>query len=355
MTRVAAAAGPGSRGIARRRWLASLAILGGGGLVGVASAATPAPTDARGWLTRLQAAATKTNFAGTFVVTTGGVATSSRIVHAWDGRHAYELVEPLDGPAHQVLRVDDVVRTVWPDRRTVLVERRPHDVSFPFLLRAGGQRMAEFYDWSRVGVERIAGREATVLLVRPRDEHRLAYRLWSDQRTGLLLRADVLGAQGEVLESSAFSQVSIGTPPAIQEVQRALSRAETYQALSSPYEATDLRREGWSLDPGVPGFQPISCVRRPAPKVVNANGAAAASAAAGRVMLQAVYSDGLSSVSVFIEPAGSEAPIPNTRGAAGALSTLTQLRDNAWRVTVVGDVPANTLERFAAGLRRLGP
>jgi sigma-E factor negative regulatory protein RseB len=353
MTRVAAPAEPASRGIARRRWLASVAVLGGAGLAGVAAASTPAPTDARGWLARLQAAATTTNFVGTFVVTTGGVATSSRIVHAWDGRRAYELVESLDGPAHQVLRLDDVVKTVWPDQRTVLVERRPHDVSFPFLLRAAGQRMAEFYDWSRVGVERIAGHEATVLLVRPRDQHRLAYRLWSDQRTGLLLRADVLGAHGEVLESSAFSQVSIGTAPAIQEVQRALSRAESYQSLKSPYEATDLRREGWLLEHGVPGFQPISCVRRPAPKVVNANGPASSSTT-GRVMLQAVYSDGLSSVSVFIEPAGGEAPIPNARGAAGALSTLTQLRDDAWRVTVVGDVPANTLERFAAGLRRVG-
>ena len=52
--------------------------------------------------------------------------------------------------------------------------------------------------------------EATVLLVKPRDGHRYGYRLWSEKASGLLLRVDVLGEGGSVVETSAFSDVAIG-------------------------------------------------------------------------------------------------------------------------------------------------
>jgi sigma-E factor negative regulatory protein RseB len=338
-----------ARGI--RPWL--LAALVGGAAVPVMAAPATAvanPTDARGWLARIQSASATANFSGTFVVTTGGVASSSRIVHAWDGRQAFEMVESLDGPPHQVLRRDDLVKTVWPKTRSVLVERRQHDSSFPFLLRAAGARLADLYDWSTAGVERVAGHDAVVLLVRPRDEFRLSHRLWSEARTGLLLRADVLGPSGEVLESAAFSQVTLGAKPPTAEVLQALARADSFQVLQSPYAVTDLRREGWSLDSGVPGFLPVSCVRRPVPPPP---GRLTAAEGPARSLVQAVYSDGLVSVSVFIEPTDRGATMPTARTTNGALSTLTQWRDG-WRITVIGDVPAATLDRFAAGLRRTG-
>lgn len=337
------------RGI--RPWVLA-ALVSGAGSAGAAPPLAPStPTDARGWLARIQSASATANFSGTFVVTAGGVASSSRIVHAWDGRHALELVESLDGPQHQVLRRDDLVKTVWPTTRSVLVERRQHDGSFPFLLRAAGGKLADLYDWSPAGMERVAGHDAVVLLVRPRDDFRLSHRLWSEARTGLLLRADVLSPTGEVLESAAFSQVTLGTKPPTSEVMQALARADSFQVLQSPYAVTDLRREGWILESGVPGFQPVSCVRRP----VGAAGGGQVAAADGvqRSLLQAVYSDGLVSVSVFIEPSDRSGSIPAARTTRGAMSTLTQWRDG-WRITVVGDVPAATLERFAAGLRRSG-
>ena len=56
-----------------------------------------------------------------------------------------------------------------------------------------------------------------MLLLKPRDAYRFGYRLWADQASGLLLRADVLGERGEVLETSAFSDVSIGVQAAARE------------------------------------------------------------------------------------------------------------------------------------------
>ena len=52
-----------------------------------------------------------------------------------------------------------------------------------------------------------------MLAIRARDGLRYGYRLWADSASGLLLRAEVLGEHGDVLETSAFSEVAIGIRP----------------------------------------------------------------------------------------------------------------------------------------------
>src|SRR2546422_32838 len=76
--------------------------------------------------------------------------------------------------------------------------------AFPALLQGGDDRIGDFYDLRPQGADRVAGHEANVLLLRPRDAFRFGYRLWAEKVSGLLLRADVLGDHGEVLETSAF-------------------------------------------------------------------------------------------------------------------------------------------------------
>ena len=68
-------------------------------------------------------------------------------------------------------------------------------------------------------------------------------------------------------------------------------------------------------------------------------------------MLQTIFSDGLTHVSVFVEPFRAERH--RAGGAAfGATHTLMQRLGPHW-VTVVGDVPMATLKQFAAALERL--
>ena len=90
--------------------------------------------------------------------------------------------------------------------------------SFPALLQGGVDRLAEFYEVNPQGSERVAGREANVLMVQPRDANRFGYRLWSDKASGLLLRADVVNDRNEVLETSAFSEVTICVKPQLDSV-----------------------------------------------------------------------------------------------------------------------------------------
>jgi sigma-E factor negative regulatory protein RseB len=304
------------------------------------------PGAVRAWLMRIHSAASRHNFQGTFVVSGGGAVASARIAHYCDGSGQYERIESLDGQARHVFRHNDVVQTVWPGTQVARVEQRELVMSFPALLQAGGDRIVDHYDVQREGGDRVAGHEANVLLVKPRDAFRYGYRLWADKASGLLLRADVLGEKSELLETSAFSEVSIGVKAQPESVLAPMKKLDGYRVLRPVLTPTRLEAEGWVLREPAPGFRQVSCVRRPIDGV-----APAEMEVDSTQVLQTIYSDGLTYVSVFIEPF---VPLRHTRpmiATVGATQTLMR-RQGDWWVTVVGDVPRATLRQFANGLER---
>lgn len=305
--------------------------------------AVDAPLEARemrAWLTRIHRAASHQNFQGTFVVSAGGTVSSSRIAHFCVGPSQFERIESLDGPRRSVYRHDDVVTTLWPKRKEALVEQRNLVSSFPALLQAGDDRIAAFYEARGQEGARLAGREADVLLLRPKDALRYGYRLWADKETGLLLRVEVQGEHGEVLESSAFSDLTIGGKAQPETVLQPMKRLEGYRVQRPTLTARRLDAEGWTLRQGVPGFEQVSAVKRPL------GGTAGDAADAPIEVLQAIYSDGLTYVSVFIEPYDAARHPRAMHTAVGATHTLMR-RHGEWWVTLVGDVPGVTLKRFA--------
>jgi sigma-E factor negative regulatory protein RseB len=112
---------------------------------------------------------------------------------------------------------------------------------------------------------------------------------------------------------------------------------------------TKLEAEGWQLKASVPGFKLVNCTKRPlaGPFAPPTSGGAEAQ------MLQAVYSDGLTYVSLFIEPYDSERHTRPLATAIGATQTMMR-RLGDWWITAMGDVPAATLRQFFQGLERKG-
>lgn len=314
------------------------------------SAAEPASAmlDARAWLKRIQDSTYRRSFTGTFVVSSGGAMSSARITHYCDGHSQIERVDALDGQLRSVFRHDDVVHTLWPASRQAVVEQREPLRGFPALAGGGGRHGALAYEALPERVDRIAGYEAQVLLLKSRDDLRFSQRLWSEKNTGLLLRADTLGPQGEVLESSAFSELALGArlQPAL--LMQEMNRLQGYRVLRPVTVRTDLAREGWALREAVPGFVPLSCIKRPLEPT------AAQVPEQGAFLLQAIYSDGLTHVSIFIEPGETGSGRFEGLSTQGATSSLSARRGDWW-ITVVGDVPAATLRRFAASIERRKP
>jgi sigma-E factor negative regulatory protein RseB len=242
----------------------------------------------------------------------------------------------------QILRHNDRVYTLWPQTKVMVVEERdPHQASLRTVVEA---RAAEQYELREQGSDHVAGREAQVLLLSPRDDNRFAQRLWVDSSTGLMLRSDVFGPRQQVLESSAFSQVEIDVKPRPQTVLQPLRQLVGYRQVRPGQVNTDLQREGWAMASTVPGFELKSCVLR-------ALDPADGNAPQARV-LQAVFSDGLTTVSLFIEAYDPQRHKQPLLTQVGATHTLMRPHGSEWWVTVMGDVPPGTLKKFHQALER---
>ena len=295
------------------------------------------------WLARIQGAAINRSYVGTMVVTAGGVVSSSRVTHICDGRQRYERIDVLDGRARSQFRHNEQLLTFWPATKVAVLEQRDPVVDFPGLPVAAGQRAADSYDLRVVGTDRVAGHEADVLVVKPRDALRFGQRWWAERETGLLLRADTLGARGEVLESSTFTEVSLAGKVSPETVAGPMKRLDGWRVVRAPAERTQLEAEGWTLTRTVPGFHPVSCAKRPLD--------AATDDGAQTPVLQAVFSDGLAHVSVFIEPFEAHRHKQPMRTSLGATNTLMSRRGDWW-ITVMGEVPMSTVQQFEAALER---
>jgi sigma-E factor negative regulatory protein RseB len=326
-------------------WSLACAAIGFAHSAHAQDASLDAPS-ARAWLTRIHDASASQSFRGTFVVSASGMISGSRVVHYCSGSDQYERIESLDGQVRQVLRHNDVVHTVWPTRRVVLVEQRGSVSTFPSLLHgAGDDGFVDHYQVRVEGTDRVAGFDAQVLRVQPRDAQRYGYRLWSEKATGLLLRAEVLGMRDEVLEAAAFTELVLGVKPQPQSVVRSMKTLDGYRIIRPQVVETRLEDEGWSMRVSVPGFRQISCVKRVSP-------AAQDGWTGSGPLLQSVWSDGLTSVSVFIEPFDAQQHTRELQTSIGATQTLMR-RFGEWWLTVMGDVPAPTLREFAKGIERV--
>lgn len=309
----------------------------------VALAQGAAASSAGAWLGRVQQAASSSSYQGTLMVSASGVVSSSRMVHVCDGRQRYERVEALDGKPRLQLRHNEQLLTLWPASKQARFESRDPVAEFPSLSALAGPLALENYEPASLVRDRIAGHEADVLMFKPRDKLRYAQRLWADRDSGLLLRNDVIGPGGEVLESSAFTEVQIGGRLSADQVLGPMKRLEGFKVVRAASERTQIEAEGWLLGRPVAGFQLVSCSKRPL--------ADTESQLSPVQVLQSVFSDGLTHVSVFIEPYDAQRHKQAMGTSLGATHTVSS-RQGDWWFTVVGEVPMLTAQQFSALFER---
>ena len=322
----------------RANYLASLLIALATSL-GVAQAqtqTTPPTTPDSKLLTQIQQAAHTLNYAGVFAYQQGGAIESSRIIHAFDGKDETEKLELLDGPAREYLRRNEDVQCLIPEQKTVLLEKQRGD-RFPGLLLANTQSIDANYSVRPLSQPmRVAGRVCQLIDVVPRDTSRYGYRLCVDTESSLLLKAQTVNAQGVVIEQVAFTQISIGS--AIPQTLLEPSWPTAGWAVLEPVQKTvDLKALGWNIV---------------APAGYTATSQTQQLFAENKLVHQMVLSDGLATISIFIEPYLNERSDYKPLGAAqvGSVNLYGVKVANFW-LTVLGEVPASTLEKFAQSIQ----
>ena len=323
-----------------------------------AAAATAQPSDnslnrrdASAWLSKIHRAAQRENYVGTLIYQRGSVMHASKIQHYSDLVHnEYERLETLDGKPREVLRQNDVVHSLIPEAKLVVVEKQEAKDRFPALLATNKSDVLDLYDMRKLPAERVAGVECEVFSLEPHDAARYAVRLWAEKNSGLLMRAQTIGDGGKVLEQVAFSQVDIGVPSDKQRILGAIKNSSSWNHYEVTYQPTNVADEGWNIAVPLKGFQKIREVRRPLGELrTPAQGR-------GQVfeVLQVVYSDGLTGLSVFIEPVSEQRVRREGVASLGATQVVVRRIADYW-ITVVGEVPASTVRQFASAVEYRPP
>lgn len=302
------------------------------------------------WLMRMHEASRKRAYVGTFVVSSANNMSSARIWHVCDGEQQMERIESLTGAPRSTFRRNDEVITFNIDSKTAVAEKREALGLFPNMLRAPESSIAQFYVAKHVGMERVAGVDADVVQLLARDNLRFGYRVWSEKKSGLVVKLQTLDTDGRVLEQAAFSELQLDAPVNMGKLGQMMANVEGYKVVRPELLKTTALAEGWVLKAPVAGFKPMSCYKR---MVSQGEGGAAESA------MQWIFSDGLASVSLFVESFDRHRHTQEGLMAMGATKTLTRrLHDKGadkpgdWWLTVVGEVPSQTLNSFSQGLER---
>lgn len=294
------------------------------------------------WLVRMHEAARRRTYTGTFVVSAGNSISSARIWHVCDGDLQMERVEALTGPPRSTFRRNEQLLTLYPDSRLAVAERRESFGQFPNLLQPGGTALGQLYGIRFAGSERVAGLEADVVQLRPNDALRFAYQIWTEKKTGMVLKLQTIDARGRVLEQAAFSELQLDAPVSMTKLAQMMGNTEGYQVERTDLVKTSAADQGWGMKSAVPGFQPVSCYLRPTAVPADAR---------PESTLQWIFSDGLATVSLFIEAFEPRRHGQPMAQALGATHTLTR-RIGDWWLTAVGEVPPHTLAAFAQALQR---
>jgi sigma-E factor negative regulatory protein RseB len=297
----------------------------------VASAARA--DDAMAWLTRAAQAARQLNYVGTIVYQIGPRVESSRITHLYDDGHEFAKLVNLDGPAREVVRSQGEIRCYYPDAKLMRIEPGTFRNVFPSLSAEQQQSLSEFYDFRVLGPDRVGGRAVQVVVFEPRDGLRYGHRFWSDASTGLLLKARILNEHGDGVEQFAFSDLAINAPIEHAMVEPSWpSVPSDWQVLKGLSGDVVQQETGWLVTRIPPGFSKIM------------EGFRKLRGHRDRIA-HLVFSDGLVSVSVFVEPLIA-ASAPSGFAQQGGLNVYS-VRQDDHLITVMGEAPGATVRQIA--------
>lgn len=304
------------------------------------------------WLTRMnEASMLRRSYVGTMVQSTREGMSSARIWHACDGQTQVERIESLTGAPRSTIRKDDKIATFIPELKLVRLEKREgmnasSGASLTDFFKPGASNIPDFYTVRSLGNERVAGLEAEVVQLYPRDNLRYGYRLWTERKTALVLKLQTLDATGGVLEQAAFSELQLEAPVKADKLKQMMKPQSGWRVEQTDIVKTTAIAEGWALKSPVPGFKSVSCHKRGSASIkTNADANAADDT------LQWVFSDGLATVSLFVENFDKTRHTQEGVASAGATNTLLR-RMNDFFLTAVGEVPLQTLRDFASALER---
>ncbi len=288
------------------------------------------------WLDRMNRAVDELNYRGTFVHVIDGTSEALNIVHRNVAGNSGERILSLDGPRREIVRENDQVRWILPDQKLVLLETRKDVSPLVSALPSYSADLEPHYEINLRATARIANRSAQMIEIKPRDDFRYGYLLWLDQETAMPLKSQLMDERGHTVEQIQFTEINLVGDVAAADLEPTINTAgfSTMRPLeSSPVVAANVP---WRASAVPGGFKLSAATQSPMP-------------GSKYPVDHLVYSDGLATVSVFIEDPKAKAEVNDGFSKVGSTNTFS-LTLRGRKVTAVGEVPRQTVRSIASSL-----
>lgn len=286
------------------------------------------------WVNKMSDAMRSLSYEGNFVYLHGNQIESMSILHIKDKFGEKEKLLSLNGEAREVIRDNKNLTCIWPDSRKVVVDNSNQNNFSPLLIPGNIDKISKYYDMSLADGDRVAGYNSVIVNFKPRDQFRYGLKLWISSSNALLLRSNLINERQQVVEEVMFTNLKVlnkNSPlPSITmpELDDSYSLIQYHFGNASGNIEAD---QTWKISNLPDGFWQKSAIKRRI-------------AGTDRFIQQMVYTDGLASLSVFIEKQTAQTPQGET--SMGAVNGFIRLLDD-YSITAIGEVPAATVRLVA--------
>lgn len=285
------------------------------------------------WLEKMQKAVHLLDYEGRFVYQAGAHLESMYVVHRVHGQRELERLVALDGEPREVIRGDDAVAFIKPGEHPISVKETPNQYALSLNRKWDYTRLEAYYQIQFVGENRVAGRPCQVIEIIPKDELRYGHRLYLDQSTALPLRSVLLDTRGELLSQNLFVELRVGE--GITPIERDFSALSVIQAKSEKATASGQSPQmKWTFADLPDGYRQTAYRYQ-----------------AQQQREHFIFSDGLSSVSLYIEQAQAGKKMLSGHSSMGATHTLA-LEKHGRQIMLIGEAPIRALHKLAEALQQ---
>lgn len=252
-----------------------------------------------------------------------------------DGQY-YQSIFSLNGEERKVVKHNDELFCYLPDKLAVVADQK--NVSFNHTSDYSAltdEATKQHYDFVLGPKMRVSNREAVVLIITPKDQLRYEHQLWIDSESGLLLKSMIIDANRNIVEHDQLINVKLLSADEVT--------LPTLKSMPDLWQKMQVKLAG-AVDDQVK----LNCH---IPELLSGFSMTSMQAKANimpdsEMMQHFNYSDGLSSLSVFVEPFTGDHNDQPMMTSMGGIHVYKKHQDG-YRITVMANAPAQTAQLFA--------
>jgi sigma-E factor negative regulatory protein RseB len=288
--------------------------------------------NAQQWLEKMNHAMKTLNYHGTVIFMKNGQLDTMKYQHSVNQGIEQEQLSSLSSPLREVTRKANEVSCLFKETSQKIINHHPIDSSFIVNFPQDTANLDNQYVLAMAGKESVAMQPTQIISIQPRDLLRYARKIWVETQHFLPLKAEAYDSSGAMLEQVVFTDMqidanNIGAPHEPEDQTIQIKHIHATQA--EPFENAPFVLNNWPA-----GFKTVFYIR---------NSLEQSQKAVDHLLI----SDGFSSVSVYF--GSKDDDTVQGLNSLGSVNSFSRVINN-FQFTVLGEVPAKTVEYIASGI-----